>query len=222
MSWFRNLFGSRSSEDNKINDPEDPRLLKIHANRLINRDIDQLTGICEFALQDGHVDQSEAEAILGWLNNHKACLDTWPANVLYDRLRRILADGALDSDEQADLLTLIMRVASPRAIDGSVIPSSLPIDDPVPDIIFEGRNFCLTGVFDFGSRAECQEAVVRHGGIPIKGVTKKLHYLVIGNVGSEVWKHTSFGLKIAKAVSYRESGVPLAIIAENHWTDHIV
>ena len=96
-----------------INDPGDPRLLHIHAERLIRRDIDQLLGVCEFALQDGHIDQGEAEAILTWLNNHMASLDTWPASVLYDRLRTMLADGVLDDDEQGDLLGLVMSIAKP-------------------------------------------------------------------------------------------------------------
>lgn len=37
----------------EVDDPEDPVLLRVHAKRLISRDIDQLLGICEFALQDG-------------------------------------------------------------------------------------------------------------------------------------------------------------------------
>lgn len=204
-----------------IDDPEDPRLLKINSTRLISRDIDQLLGICEFAMQDGHIDQGEAEAILAWLNNHTTCLDTWPANVLYDRLRTMLADGVMDDDEQRDLLGIVMSISRPRTDSGILAPSTLPIDVPSPEIIFEQRSFCFTGVFDFGPRALCQSAVTERGGIAAPGITRKLHYLVIGNIGSEVWKHSSFGNKIAKAVEYREAGVPLAIISEGHWTRFI-
>ena len=70
-----------------IEDPEDPRFLKIHAERLIQRDITMLTGICELYLQDGLISQDEAEAIFVWLRSHAGCLDTWPASILYDRLR---------------------------------------------------------------------------------------------------------------------------------------
>ena len=133
----------------------------------------------------------------------------------------MLADGILDREEERDLLGLIMNIGRPRDNDDLII-SSLPIDDPAPDIIFDSRTFCFTGVFDYGPRNECLETVTQRGGIAAKGVTKKLHYLVIGNIGSEVWKHTSFGLKIAKAVSYREAGVPIAIIAEPHWKMHVV
>lgn len=200
---------------------DDKSLLRIHAQRIVGRDIDQLLGICEFALQDGMIDQSEAESILAWLNNHQECLDTWPANILYDRLCIMLADGVLDNSEQSELLGLILRIAQPRTGDAQVVPSALPLDKPAPQIVFENRNFCFTGVFDFGSRADCQAAVSDMGGISLAGITKKLHYLVIGNIGSEVWRYSSFGHKIMKAVEYRDSGLPIAIISENHWREHL-
>lgn len=202
-----------------IDDPEDQRLQRVHADRLIRRDIDQLLGICEFALQDGHVDQNEANAILEWLGNHQACLDTWPASILCDRLQEMLSDDVLDTDEQGELLGLILSIARPRASDGKVAPSTLPLNQPAPEIIFEGRSFCFTGVFTFGKRSACQAEVIERGGLAAEGITKKLHYLVIGDVGSEVWKHSSFGTKIAKAVEYRETGVPIAIISETQWVE---
>ena len=218
-TFFDRLFRSNASTS-KIEDPEDPRLLKIHAERVIKRDIDGLLAICEYSLQDGHISQEEAESILCWLDNHRACLDTWPASILYDRLRRMLSDGVLGSDEQKDLLSIIMNVARPRTNDNLIVPS-LPVNNPAPEVIFGQRNFCFTGVFDFGSRNDCMEVVSMRGGVVAKGVTKKLNYLIIGNIGSEVWKHTSFGTKIAKAVEYRDSGLPIAIIAENHWAAHL-
>lgn len=84
--------------------PEDIRLRFIHAKRIAQRDIDQLVGICEFALKDGIVDQNEAEALLEWLYDHPLSIEKWPANVLFDRLRSALNDGVLDADEQHDLI----------------------------------------------------------------------------------------------------------------------
>ncbi|MEW6612735.1 MAG: BRCT domain-containing protein [Pseudomonadota bacterium] len=195
-------------------------LSAIHTERIVQRQLDELVGICKGALLDGHIDQGEAEGIRAWLNANIHCLDTWPASVLYDRLRSMLADGRLDADEERDLLGLVLRIAQPERSDGTAV-SALPTDDPAPTIIFENRNFCFTGVFDFGSRAECQAAVASRGGNNLTGVTRKLHYLVIGAVGSEFWKHSTFGTKIAKAVDYRQSGVPLAIVSEHHWVAHL-
>jgi hypothetical protein len=41
--------------------------------------------------------------------------------------------------------------------------------------------------------------------------------LVIDELRSRAWKHTSFGRKIQKAVELRADGRPLAILAEEHW-----
>ena len=204
-----------------IDDPQDRRLLHIHGERIIQRDIDQLLGVCVFALQDGHIDQDEAKAILDWMNNHTTCLDTWPASVLYDRLRTMLTDDHLDSEEQAELLDLVMQISRPRTSEGVIAPSALPLNTPLPEVIIANRQFCFTGVFDYGSRNDCFEAIIQRGGIAAKGITKKLDYLIVGNVGSEAWRHTSFGNKIIKAVEYRDGGSRLAIISEDHWIKNL-
>lgn len=195
-------------------------LKAIHDERLIAREIDELAGLCKGAILDGSINQTEAEGIMSWLNAHSHCLDTYPANILYERLRTMLADGLLDSDEEGDLLGLLLCIASPPNQDGNV-PSAMPVDEPAPPITIEGHSFCFTGVFDYGSRTECQAAINQRGGMAVDGITKKLHYLVIGNIGSEFWKHSNFGNKIAKAVEYRDRGTPLVIISEQHWTEHL-
>ena len=192
----------------------------IHEPRLIQRQLDELTGLCKGALLDGTIAQIEAEGIHDWLHANVHCLDTWPANVLYDRLHAMLADGILDAAEQAELLDLLLSIAKPLRDDGT-IPSALPVDNPPPSITVPSHSFCFTGVFDFGSRAQCHEAVLTRGGLAVEAITRKLHYLVIGTVGSEFWKHSNFGNKIAKAVEYRDRGAPLIIVSESHWADHL-
>lgn len=192
----------------------------IHEDRLIQREIDELTGLCKGALLDSTITQLEAEGIKAWLDANFHCLDTWPANVLYERLHAMLADGILDADEQGELLGILLRTASPPDAAGHT-PSALPIDTPAPAITIPDHSFCFTGVFDFGSRTDCHAAVEQRGGIAAQGITRKLHYLVIGNIGSEFWAHSNFGNKIAKAVEYRDRGVPLVIVSERHWAAHL-
>ncbi len=198
----------------------DYALRAIHDDRLIDRELDELIGLCKGAILDGTINQAEAEGIMAWLNAHHHCLDTYPANILYDRLRLMLADGLLDSDEEGDLLGLLLRLGAPADANGNT-HSALPIDEPPPRLIIEGHSFCFTGNFAFGTRAQCQDAINQRGGIAVDNITKKLHYLVIGNIGSEFWKHSTFGNKIAKAVDYREQGAPLIIISEPYWADHL-
>lgn len=97
----------------------------------------------------------------------------------------------------------------------------MPLTVPAPEILYLGRSFCFTGVFEFGSRADCHEAVLERGGEPAKGVTKKLDYLVIGSVGSDFWRHSSFGTKILKAAQYCEEGARIAIVSESYWVTRL-
>lgn len=192
----------------------------IHEDRLVEREINELTGLCKGALLDGFVSQMEADGIYAWLNANVHCLDTWPASVLYERLHAMLGDGVLDEAEQSELLGLLLNIAQPPTEDGATL-SALPIDMPPPSISIAGHSFCFTGIFDFGSRTQCHEAVIANGGIAVDSITKKLHYLVIGTIGSEFWKHSTFGTKIARAVDYRDHGAPLIIVSESHWVGHL-
>jgi NAD-dependent DNA ligase len=199
-----------------IIDPEDPRLLYIHAQRLDSRELDKLLGICEFALMDGHIDSEEGRAVLDWMNQNKRAATVWPANIIYSRLNDIFADGNMNSEEERDLLSLIMSIIRPSPGEPQAA-TSLPLCQPSPSVSFQDKTFCFTGVFSYGKRSDCVSAIQARGGISLDGITKKLNYLVIGDIGSEAWKHSSFGNKIIKAVEYRDSGLPLNIISEEHW-----
>ncbi len=200
-----------------IIDPEDTRLAAICRKRIVDRTLDELMGACGFALQDGHISQGEAESILSWLKTNEMCLNTWPADVLYDRLSDMLADGVLDDSEQQELLALVLSISKKPTDGGASAPASLPLDEPYPAIVFENSVFCFTGVFDYGSRSVCENAVQYKGAKVGANVTGKTTYLVIGNVGSEYWRHSSFGRKIEKAIALRADGGAIAIVSELHW-----
>ena len=91
-------------------------------------------------------------------------------------------------------------------------PTAFPTED-IP-IDFENGTFCLTGKFIFGPRSSVEQLIESKGGVISKGVTQMTDYLVIGTLSSPDWVHSSHGLKIQKAVSLKESGHPIAIIAE--------
>ena len=44
-------------------------------------------------------------------------------------------------------------------------------------------------------------------------------YLVIGELCSPEWVHTTFGRSIERAIELREGGANIAIISEEHWVD---
>ncbi len=62
-----------------------------------------------------------------------------------------------------------------------------------------------------------QASIETLGGKNAGSVTKSLNYLVIGTYVTDSWAHETFGRKIEKAMEYRDSGVSLVIVTEEHW-----
>jgi NAD-dependent DNA ligase len=128
----------------------------------------------------------------------------------------------MDVDEERQLIELLMAVigGTPHTDDASYT-CSLPLDDPPPAVTFPGQSFCFTGKFRFGTRAQCQEAVERLGAIVHDRPTMDTCYLVLGEIGSRDWVHSTHGRKIERAVELREEGRAIHIISEVQWVLHL-
>ena len=83
----------------------------------------------------------------------------------------------------------------------------------------QGKAFCFTGAFDYGSRSECRQAVVSRGGSFTEGVTSNTDVLVIGSDASPAWSHGNYGSKIEAAMVRRMLRGKPAIIPEAYWRE---
>ena len=94
-------------------------------------------------------------------------------------------------------------------------------DTPAPKITFEGRSFCLTGVFEFsgGNRDQCEEAVRARGGVCWQHPNHDLDYLIIGTFVEGSWAHEGYGRKIEETLEAKRTGASCRIIPEAHWLD---
>lgn len=191
--------------------------------RRIDRSVDELIGLCKGVLADGLVVQAEAEFLQAWLRSNVDVLETWPANVIYHRIEVMLSDNHLDQAEETELIELLMDVTGgPADPHVKSMATTLPLDKPAPSITFENKLFCVTGRFALGPRAVVFDEIKARGGSVTNGIVQSLDYLVIGQVGSEDWMHSTHGRKIEKAIEYRdEQNISLAIVSEEHWTKHL-
>jgi hypothetical protein len=73
-------------------------------------DIPELIGLCKGVLADGTINLAEAEFVLRWLKDRSDVLQTWPADELHTLLCRVLEDGALSADEEAELIDLLEEI----------------------------------------------------------------------------------------------------------------
>ncbi len=193
--------------------------------RVSDRSVDELIGLCRGILADGRIVQAEAEFLLQWMAANQANCMQWPMNMLYGRLCEMLEDSYFDSSEETELIELLKKFTGgelpPEEIaNGGLVvsySSSLPLDQPIPKIIFSDKSFCFTGEMCFGPRKDCAALVEQLGGKAVNSINKVLNYLVVGHIGSLSWAHSTHGRKIETAVSLRDQGHKVAIIGEQHW-----
>jgi len=119
----------------------------------------------------------------------------------------------------------LVRFVGGEAFDAEAQTASrsttLPVDDPEPNVEFTGSVFVVTGTFVHGERALVHAAIEQRGGLSSASPSKKTRYLVIGELGSRDWINSNAGRKIEKAVALRSDGHPVAIITEGHWSRHL-
>jgi hypothetical protein len=193
-----------------------------NTGRVQDRLIDELIGISRGVIADGVVDENEAIYIGQWIENHREIADKWPVNVLYARLTEMLKDGILSKDEQQELLETLRNLTGDSSLfQESNRSTSLPIDKPAPPVEFLGKTFCLTGKFVFGSTFDCEETISEMGGEVVQMPGHETDYLVIGELCSPDWIHTTFGRSIEKGVELKQQGHPITILSEEHWVNSL-
>ena len=194
---------------------------RVGRERISARQIDELIGIARGLTADGYLNQSEMEFLQKWLVANSVISDQPVIRTLFRRVDEVLRDGFVDEQECAELLDTLNQFSNRDFELGEVLKSTtLPLCSPAPDLTFPGVSYCFTGTFNFGTRQACHQAVEARGAVP-GSLCKSTGVLVIGVYATESWRHSSFGNKIMKAVEWREAGVPISIVSEEHWQRHL-
>ncbi|MBZ5655706.1 MAG: BRCT domain-containing protein [Acidobacteriia bacterium] len=189
----------------------------LNENRRANRAISELIGFLRGIIADRYVSASECEQLAKWLVANREIADIWPESALVERIDRIYRDGVADEQERGDLAELVTQIVG-RQDDETLSfgPTDLPLTIPEPDIVFDGKEFVLTGKFLYGPRRLCQREIETRGGTCWDTVRLQSSYVVIGSLMSRDWKYSTHGTKIEKAVEYRNR-CPIAIVSEKQW-----
>jgi hypothetical protein len=201
---------------------EDDISPRINARRRADRCINEILGLVKGMIADGVVTDSEIRALKAWFSANPDAIAVWPGSVLASRLRIVLEDGTI-SEEERNALGDLMRATIGEENQPDTNPvTDLPFDVPPPPLLFPERTYLFTGEFVYGTRKECQQAVIARGGMVASRPTRSVNVLVVGCIGNADWIHTSFGRKIEAAVRMRRDGLPIVIVDERHWTRHLI
>lgn len=185
--------------------------------------ITELIGLAKGVMADGIVVEQEAAYILNWMEQNKIHAHTWPYSALYTRIGEMLEDKRLDATEQRELMERLLDIIEDESRCEKKLPvvSSIPFDDPVPAILFRKKNFCFTGEFIAGSKAEMKLLATKNGGKPQNDVRADTDYVIVGSKGSSNWALGVYGRKVERAIDYRNRGLDIAIVRESDWHSQI-
>jgi len=196
-------------------------LNRLGGDRITARQIDELIGLARGLVADGAINLAEVEFLQKWLAANSHISEQPIMRRLYGRVGEILADGVVDDDEKAELLDTLNRFSNRDFELGETLKATtLPLCDPAPRLQFAGQRYCFTGTFNFGQRKHCEAAVTERGAMA-GGITQKTNVLVVGLYATDSWKHSAFGNKIVQAAEWRDAGIPIAIVSEEHWAGHL-
>lgn len=170
-------------------------------------------------LADGVVTDQEARALAAFVRARPEVGQSWPGDVLLRRLESIFDDGRVDEGERKDLEFLLSRILEADGGSGTAVGTSpLPLDDPPPIVRFRDRTFVFAGTLASGSLGRCHRQVVRLGGSCVTTVTPETDYLVLGGFPGPRWEETALGEEIFRALAFRATGAPIAIVSEEEFS----
>lgn len=194
---------------------------RVNAPRLQNRQVDELIGLAKGIAADGVLANSELDYLVRWLVANREITNDPLVAALYQQIKAMLSDGVFTDEERADLLSILMDFGSrPMEMGEPMLATAIPFANPLPDLIFDGKRYCFTGTFTYGTRDACEEAVGAKGAAA-GSLTKNTDVLVVGHYATESWLHSSYGLKIIKAKGMQDKGHHIAIVPEQHWAAHL-
>jgi hypothetical protein len=169
--------------------------------------IQELAKACREIMADNVITAAELRALKHWMDDAGWIRKHWPANILSARILNVL-DPAQHAEKAAkqELAKILRELA-----DGCMEEQDADyFDKEVKAVRYshasEPRKFCFTGIFYFGTRAECFDAVRKRGGQPTETASGSLDYLIVGGVCSPRWVNCNGGTKIENALRARKKG----------------
>ena len=151
---------------------------------------------------DGVLTSEEVMVLERWMTENQELEGNYPFDKVFRTVRQATQDGILDAREKEELLDLFTRITDPV---GQTECGCFDI---------RGKVFCLTGEFKAGGRSQVEAYFVAQGGIAGKSVTKKTDYLIVGELGSDMWSSGNYGSKVKKAMELQEKGSTIVIVKE--------
>ncbi len=201
-----------------------------HFYDILTSDIQRLQGIMHGILSDNRITEEEVLALEKWVQENSHLKGLYPYDELDSLLVSILADHRITSEEKNTLKLFFSQFVdldktlsvNPQEI--AKLKKDLNINGicaVCPEIVFENRTFCLTGISARAKRSEIAALIEEKAGRYSGSVTNTTHYLIVGNFENPCWAFSCYGRKVEKAMALRKTGNPIQIIHESDFWDEL-
>ena len=165
------------------------------------KEMQKLQEIVISIIDDDNISDEEINELKNWLETHKELKGYYPFDKIFEVVEDVMLDGVMDQDEKQILLGLMDAFINPQTVQA--------------DIDFTGKNVCLSGEFNYGSKKQVEDFLCAQGAVIAKSVTGKLDVLILGEAGSAAWKYGNYGSKYEKACQLNEKGKKIVIVKES-------
>lgn len=187
----------------------------------ITSDLQLLQGIFHGILADGVLNDHEVFKLHEWLSENEHLNSYYPYDEVRSLVLSIVADKKVDEEERVVLTAFIKQFVELKNTETSEKVEQYTTDVNIsgicavdPEIIFENKTFCITGILSRGNRNELQKAIKDKGGIPVNSISQKTDYLIIDDTKNACWTYSCYGRKVEKALDLRKSGHTIVLVHE--------
>lgn len=192
----------------------------------VTADLQTLQGICHGILSDGEINEKEIYDLHKWLQENEHLNSYYPYDEIRSLVLSIISDNKVTEEE---ILVLKAYFNQFVTINNELIKEKVKQETSdvnisglctsEPNIEFEGKTFCVTGVLKSGSRESLKNQIKQLGGFPTDSLTKKTDYLIVGDNGNPAWAFSCYGRKVEKAINLRKEGHTIMLIHEFDFYD---
>lgn len=196
----------------------------------ITSNIQRLHGILHGILADNVITDEEIYALQNWLDDNTDLVNSYPYDEICSLLLSILKDGVIDEQERNILKLYFSEFIDTtqsyniNALEINQLSKEITIGGICmsnPDIQFEGRLFCFTGMSAKAKRSDIAKLIESLGGKYNDNVLENTDYLIVGNEGNPCWAFSCYGRKIEKAMKMRKAGKRICIVNEIDFWDAV-
>lgn len=223
---------ARSIQDNIISAEEHAEIIwlceKFRSTEYYSEntaDLQRLQAILAGISADRAITKNELDGLTDWLAEHEHLKTCYPYDEVDSLITSVMSDQKIDAQEHADLLEFFSEFTTVKPKGNEPSDKSTytikGICAASPVINFQESVFCFTGEARNMTRDELSSLVTARGGQVVKGVSRKINYLVVGSDGNPCWMYACYGLKIEKAMNLRKDGHAIVIVHENDFLDAV-